>query len=373
MRGRGWVGAWTLGLAVAALPAAAGTARAQGAPQGGQSAPQGGQSAPRGGQAALLGADASQQADEHFKRGKELYKAGKLREAHEAYRSAWGLKQTFDIAANLANTEVQLGMKRDAAEHLAFCIRNFPATGVKAQLDRVKVQFEDVRKQVGALVVSASVEGAEIVVDGQPVGRAPLGREVFVEPGAHTVEARLAGYEPARAEAQVAAGGSQEVALAPVKVKAAAVSGNGSGSGSGNGSGNGSGSGSGEDGAGPRTAVLIAGGAAAGAALVAGVIFTVVANGKADDAEEQRAALVKMGGPASCASATAACDDLRSAKDGKDTFSNAALWSFVGAGALGAATGIYAVVTSQRTDTASVKAMPVVMAGGGGIVLRGAW
>jgi hypothetical protein len=119
--------------------------------------------------------------------------------------------------------------------------------------------------------------------------------------------------------------------------------------------------------------VLIAGGAAAGAALVAGVIFTVVANGKASDAEAQRDAVKKAGGPAACASTTAACDELRSSLDATDTLSSAAFWSFVGAGVAGAATGIYAMVTSKGADVTSTRAAPVVTAGGGGIVVRGAW
>ena len=60
-------------------------------------------SAPARAQSAPAGADASQSADEFFRSGKALYKAGKLQEAYEAYRSAWRLKHTYDIAANLAN------------------------------------------------------------------------------------------------------------------------------------------------------------------------------------------------------------------------------------------------------------------------------
>jgi tetratricopeptide (TPR) repeat protein len=99
-------------------------------------------------EATPTGADASQNADDLFRAGKVAYKAGKLQEAYEAYRAAWRLKRTYDIAANLANAESQLGKTRDAAEHLAFCIRNFPPTGGKAQLDHIKAQFDEARREV---------------------------------------------------------------------------------------------------------------------------------------------------------------------------------------------------------------------------------
>jgi hypothetical protein len=329
-------------------------------------------------QTAPLGTEASQQADDLFKKGKDLYQRGKLREAYEAYRDAWKLKQSYDIAANLANTELQLGMEIEAAEHLAFCIRNFPATGDKAQIDRVRAQFEAVRKELGALVVRANIEGAELFVDGVSVGRAPLGREVFVKPGAHVVEAKLPGYAPTKQEVVATLGPAQEVALVlmemkpkelphqqqqPSGVQPSAVVGDTQGVRSP----------IADDGNRPpvRTVVLVAGGAAAGAGLVAGIIFTVVANGHASDAEAQRGALTAAGGPSVCAAMTPACEELRSSMQGAADFGSAAIWSFVGAGVVGAATAIYGVTTARSAVQVGVG--PTLMGQGGGVLVRGRW
>ncbi|MCC6553526.1 MAG: PEGA domain-containing protein [Polyangiaceae bacterium] len=303
--------------------------------------------APARAQAAPLGAEAAQQADEHFKRGKELYRAGKLREAHEAYRSAWALKQTFDIAANLANAELQLGMKAEAAEHLAFCIRSFPATGAKAQLDRVKAQFEAARKEVAALVVSVTVEGAEVLVDGQPVGRAPLGREVFVMPGPHVVEARLEGYEAARTPVEASAGGTHELGLSPVKEKPAV-------------SGGAAVPGPGskprvkekpEEAPPPSVAIVLGGTAVAVVGLGMGVGFTVAANGKNSDADALRA----PGGDSACLQQPrpSTCDALKEAKGEVDTLTNAAIGGFVVGGVAAVATAVYALWPRERAAKAT--------------------
>ena len=52
-------------------------------------------------------ADEARVADEHFKRGKARVKEGKYQEALAEYSAAWALKQTFDIAANLGNVELE--------------------------------------------------------------------------------------------------------------------------------------------------------------------------------------------------------------------------------------------------------------------------
>jgi hypothetical protein len=43
-----------------------------------------------------------------------------------------------------------------------------------------------------------AMASAEVLVDGKAVGTAPLASEVFVEPGAHTIEARLSRRGPAQ-------------------------------------------------------------------------------------------------------------------------------------------------------------------------------
>ncbi len=57
----------------------------------------------------------------------------------------------------------------------------------------------------------------------------------------------------------------------------------------------------------------------------------------------------------------------------KDDFSNAAVWSFVGAGVLGVGTVVYALVGPKKEATGRMQVSPVVTASGGGVWLHGAW
>ena len=332
-----------------------------------------------------IGTEASQKADEFFRQGKELYKSGKLKEAHDAYRSAWALKRSYDIASNLGNTEIQLGLKRDAAEHYAFCIRNFPSSGGKTQLDHAKERFEQARKDVGALLLKVGADGAELFVDGKSVGRSPLAEEVFVEPGERSIEAKLAGHEPAKMSVRVSTGSTQTIPITltvaalplpmasavplasvspsasasapppPVPTSSAVVS-----------------DPLPSDGA--STPVLVTGGVVSGLAVVTGVVFTVIANGKGDDAATMRGKLAKVQ-PNACGSTPASpdCPTLHGLWSEQASFSNAAAWSFIGAGVLGVATVGFALLGPKRSSKTEIHAVPAVGSGTAGLVVHGAW
>jgi hypothetical protein len=315
--------------------------------------------------------DDSRKADELFKQGKSAYTAGKLQEAHDAYLRAWQLKRSHDIASNLGNTELQLGLKRDAAEHLAYCVRNFPPTVDETKRQNTMRKFEAARADVGALSIKTNVRGAEVFVDGKSVGVAPLEAEIYADPGERVVEARLPEHEPAIVKVQVvkagATGAAQEVVLALVpKVKR-------------------DGPLSGSEAqpppplppptpAGPSKALIITGAALAGAGVVMGTTFALLSDAKASDAAAGRATMLTMGASAACgATPSASCQAVESAGQARATFANASAWSFIAGGALGAATVIYALAAPRAAKASATRVAPTLAVGGGGVVVRGEW
>ncbi|WP_437571454.1 PEGA domain-containing protein [Sorangium sp. So ce542] len=138
-------------------------------------------------------------------------------------QSAWELNPTFDVAYNLGNTEYQLKKHREAAQYQSFALRHWPLLkGVAKLKPNAKKWLAESRAQVGAVGVTVSMAGAEVLVDGKAVGKAPLEGEVFVEPGEHRVEARLSGYETASQTVRVGKGGTVKVELAMTLAKSEA-------------------------------------------------------------------------------------------------------------------------------------------------------
>lgn len=153
--------------------------------------------------------------------GKAAAKAGQWGRAREAYQRAWGLKEDWNLAANLGRAELNQGKLRDAAEHLDYAIHKAPpmlATEAPAEWRELGHMLQRAKARVGALVITVEPAGAEVLVNGQSAGTAPLARPVFVDPGPVVVEARAQGYALGSASLKAAAGKE-----APVKISLAST------------------------------------------------------------------------------------------------------------------------------------------------------
>jgi PEGA domain len=326
--------------------------------------------------------EAVKQADVLFQKGNRLYADKKWGEAEAAFAAAWALNPSFDVASNLGAAQFQLGKYRDAAEHLAFALRQWPLIGGPTRRQIALDRLRECRKHVGALGIRASTAHVEVQVDGHAVGATPLDLEVFVEPGRHVVEGRLEGYEAARQEVDATVGAGMTVTLsmvatpavqAPVKEEAGAVVKK-------------------EEvpvppptmtqssepptpsPGGPSKPMIITGAALAGAGVILGAVFVALSNASASDVATKRNAIVAMGASAACgATPSSACQAIQSAMHERVTFGDVAGGSFIAGGAVGAGTLIYALAAPRAAKTSGMRVAPLVALGGGGIVIQGEW
>jgi PEGA domain len=306
--------------------------------------------------AAPASADAAgARADDLAHQGNDLALKHKWTEAEALFRQAWALKQSYDISANLGIAELALGKYRDAAEHLTFAFRHFPANGKPEHRDLLKEKLAKAREQVVALTISVNVDGAELLADGRSVGRAPLDREVFVDPGSRTIEARLADYSAAGTTITADKGASQTVTLTLTRIAAPPPTGTVQ-----------------PPPPGPNKIVLVTGGATAGAAIVTGAVLLGVAAAKGSTVSSLQAQIQQEGG---CASAAAGgdCADLRSTATSKQTLGNAGLWMLVAGGGVGVATLVYGLVGGAKAPQpkSGWRVTPAAAPGGGGLVVQG--
>ena len=150
----------------------------------------------------------SERANVLFKKGKLAFNDGKYGDALRIYTEAWQLKQSPDIAANLAQTESELGKHRDAAEHFAFALAHLLPSTTDEQKRALADGLQIEKKEVGTLRVTLEPSDATLNVDGAAV-TLPLTGEIFVEPGEHRCAASRDGYESNEQVARVSKGGSQ--------------------------------------------------------------------------------------------------------------------------------------------------------------------
>lgn len=169
--------------------------------------------------AAPVGMQVNADAQQLFFDGQAATKQKQWDRARTFFQGAWRIQQHWKIAVSLGRAELKVGRMRDAAEHLAFFLREVPA-GVLTPADRAQVDemLAQARATVGAVKVTGAPEGAEVALDGVVVGKAPLEGELFVEPGPHRVEARRSGYVDGGGAVAAVAGREAGVDLRMVRV-----------------------------------------------------------------------------------------------------------------------------------------------------------
>ncbi|MGK3964082.1 hypothetical protein WMF38_07865 [Sorangium sp. So ce118] len=315
---------------------------------------------------------------ELHKEGNAHYARGDYERARVAYLAAWALQKRLQIVGNLAEAEMKLGRFRDAAEHLAHYLREAPKEQPPppaAEIQSAEALYAAARAQVGALSIATLENGAEILVDGEVVGVAPLPAPVFVEPGMHTVSARRGNRVGAR-QVRVDKGGaaSVEVVLeegnlgasttppraepphsaAPQPPASASPE---------------------RPAGGARLPVvpMVIGGAIGVVGLGVGVGFTLAANAKATEIDGPLR--VGDGNRSACyQSQSAACARLGDAVDQLDAFTSTAVIGYVVGGAAIAATAGYVLWSRSAGDSqgnAQVMAAPWLAPGSGGVGVAG--
>lgn len=297
------------------------------------------------------------QARKLRKEGLALHDKRDFPGARAKYLAAWKLSKSYALAANLGGVELALNQYRDAAEHLAFAVRESPREKDQDALARVQSNYEEAKQHVGALSIVTDVDGAVVVVNGNTVGRSPLADPVFVDPGTVKLQAQSGNRISEISTVEIPAGASREIRLtlrepAPVLAASAApktlagsqpiadtsvspasrdysfetpqkVS------------------------HGPKLAPVLVGAGLTLAGVVAGVALGAVANSKADRRDE---ALGSLQGQNPCGIGAPVVNDgnCRAARSNEDewrTTSQLSIAAYVGAGIFAAGTLGYVLLT----------------------------
>ncbi|WP_437631328.1 PEGA domain-containing protein [Sorangium sp. So ce854] len=151
---------------------------------------------------------------------------GQLAKARDIWLQVWQLAPSERAACNVGQLALRVGDMARAAEFLALCIERTPAPRSAEERERYASRALDlarVKQEVGALTFAVP-PGAQLSIDGRPVGQAPLGREVVVEPGSHRVRAAL-GAAAKETTVEVRAGEARLVVIDLAPPAAAAAGG----------------------------------------------------------------------------------------------------------------------------------------------------
>jgi hypothetical protein len=288
--------------------------------------------------ASAQAAPTAQQAEKRYEAGIKYVQADKWAEALEEFRQAYEASAQLKYLAALIKAEIATGQNVKATTHLVAMLRRRDELDPNT-LAQAEEKLAELLKKVGAARIQVNVDGAEVLVDGKVVGTSPIADEVFMEPGRRTFQARKAGVGTAEESVDVAAGSKSAVTLGLKKAEAPGPGPVGAGK---------------EGGGGPNKAVVYAGVAVASALAVVGVgtaIGAAVAEQKRDGDWDQ----------ANCTKAsTFECYSNFDEQENKRVLlGNTAVWTFIGATAVGAGTLVYALTAKKPEKTPDKQAVCV--------------
>lgn len=158
------------------------------------------------------GDEATSAATRHYELGLAAARQGRWQQARDFFDKAWRLKQHYQIAANLGMAELKLGRHREAAIHLTYYMEQ--ARGMNhADWEQGREMLAEARANIGAIDIIVDTPNADVFVDGQHIGQSPIKGLVFVDPGLHTVKARLASERVIEQTVHLSPGSQRRVEL----------------------------------------------------------------------------------------------------------------------------------------------------------------
>jgi hypothetical protein len=155
-------------------------------------------------------ADNKAKAQALLREGTALYERGDLTGALEKFEGAYAVFPSPKLQFNIGQANRDLGRPVDAL--LAF--ETFLANAKDAAPELVseaRQSAADLAAKLGRLKVECPTTGADVTLDGKPLGTTPSDRLVWVVPGQHQLTIRGRTFMPVIADLKVAAGETQLV------------------------------------------------------------------------------------------------------------------------------------------------------------------
>lgn len=153
----------------------------------------------------------AQEVETLFREGSDALSKRDFETAYDRLSKAWAIRQSVDVAANLSVAERRTGRNRDAAEHLAFAVANFPPAGNQEVKHDLEMTLAELKKNLAEVTVETE-EGAAISWGDKVAGRAPLATPIYLEPGTHTLKAEL-GDRKGSITLKVTEGSSEKISI----------------------------------------------------------------------------------------------------------------------------------------------------------------
>jgi len=151
----------------------------------------------------------SGEAEALIRQGVELRGQKKDERALPLFEKAYQISRSPRTAGQLGLVEMALGYFVDAEKYLSEAVASPDHPWVAKNLATLKAQLATAKTQIGELYIIGEPAGAEVLVNGKPVGKLPLSSPIRLDKGRADVQVRASGYV-ASTDSVVMVGGKRE-------------------------------------------------------------------------------------------------------------------------------------------------------------------
>ncbi|MGE5787424.1 MAG: PEGA domain-containing protein [Myxococcales bacterium] len=290
-----------------------------------------------------IAAEPAQDRSKIYKQAKSAYEADRFQECKAILLAVD--ERTPIMTTLLAQAECELREYRACATHMAESLKwDGHNSSIRKSIEEM---LTEAANEVGAVTLSAKIEGAEVSVDGQVVGKTPLDGPVYLDVGTRKIAVAKSGYVTITREIEARKGSTVSLTVDLIEESKASVPMTQA-----------------APAAreplvsthspppdpvpfpeipprGPNPLLLVTGGVVAVGGLVSGLVF----NGKAGSSGDKAQSLNDEFGVGGCSSSgtvsKADCDSLLGARQDHDKFRNISTIGFAVGGTALVATAIY--------------------------------
>jgi hypothetical protein len=166
--------------------------------------------------------EAKARAQVLLKAGAQHYQQGAFADALEEFTQAYAVFPSPKLLFNIGQATRELGRPVDSVDAFEKFLVQSPDAASELVAE-AKRSIAELSPKTGKLLIDCPLAGAEITVDGKPVGRTPLVDLIRVSPGSHQVTATHPGATPAIENVIVTAGTVQTLVMRPRSLAEASV------------------------------------------------------------------------------------------------------------------------------------------------------
>lgn len=148
-----------------------------------------------------------------LRQGNKLHSKGDYKGALNKYRQAFKRYPSYKLEFNIASTLYVMGRLTEAAGYLDRFLLRASKIAPRKMVEKAQKRFEELRTRLARVMITCAIPGATIKVDGEPAGRTPQHRHIYLLPGKRALTVEKEGFPRFTHDLEVAAGEFKELAV----------------------------------------------------------------------------------------------------------------------------------------------------------------